>query len=216
MEYEAAIDAYVHDLSRDTSNPEIMWKLARVYVCMGEVTESKDATTFYRKAESTARRCVELDSSSSEGHTWLAGALGYLALESGVGDQVNLSRELNAELEKALRFNPRNDAAYSIKGSFHRALGNISWFQRQIASIFVGSVPQGGYEEAEKALRLAIALAPDIMRHQYELGVLYLDMGREDEAKSVLEHAATLPVKVAIDSARVKKIEILLRDLQNQ
>ena len=144
------------------------------------------------------------------GHAWLAGALGYLALEAGIKQQVILTRELKFEVDRALALNPNDDAAYSIKGSMYRALGNVGWLQRQLARIFFGGVPKGGYEEAEAALKKAISLAPEIMRHQYELAVLYLDWGRRAEAKSVLEYAATLPVRVAIDRERLAKIKQLL------
>jgi Flp pilus assembly protein TadD len=92
----------------------------------------------------------------------------------------------------------------------------VSWLQRQLAALFVGKVPRGGYEEAEAALQKAIALAPDVMRHQYELGILYIDMGRKDEARRILEHAATLPVRVSIDRPRLKKIQELLATLSEE
>ena len=92
-------------------------------------------------------------------------------------------------------------------------MGNVSWLQRQLAAIFIGRIPQGGYEEAEEALKKAIALAPDVMRHHYELGILYIDMDRKEEARRILEYAATLPVKVAIDRPRLKKIRELLLGL---
>ncbi|HTY58254.1 MAG TPA: tetratricopeptide repeat protein, partial [Bacteroidota bacterium] len=99
---------------------------------------------------------------------------------------------------------------WSILGSFYRALGNVGWLERALASLFVGTVPRGGYEEAEAALRKAIAIAPGIMRHHYELGILYIDMGRKDEARRALEFAATLPVRTAIDRPRLEKIRELL------
>ncbi|MEK7251027.1 MAG: hypothetical protein AAB209_11470, partial [Bacteroidota bacterium] len=71
------------------------------------------------------------------------------------------------------------------------------------------------FEEGEAALKKAIALAPDVMRHHYELAVLYLDWDRKDDAKEVLEVAATLPVRVAIDRPRLARIKELLASLNN-
>jgi hypothetical protein len=51
------------------------------------------------------------------------------------------------------------------------------------------------------------------MRHQYELGILYIDMGREEEARQALEAAGRLPVKTAIDRPRLEKIHELLSRL---
>ena len=147
---------------------------------------------------------------------WRAAAHGYIALDAGKSDQVKLSHELLREVKTALVLNPDDDAAYSIRGSFYRALGNVTWFQRQLAAIFVGRIPKGGYEEAEAALKKAIAIAPDVMRHQYELGILYLDMDRQEEAQQVLLRAATLPIKVAIDRPRLAKIHELLSALSQE
>ncbi len=214
IEYPAAVTFYKSALESMPDNPEILWRLARVYVCMGEVEEGPQAGEFLRKAELYGRRCLENDSTSAKAHTWLAGALGYLALNADAGEQVKLSHELLQHVERAIALDPQNDAAYSIKGSFYRALGNVGWLERRLATLFVGRIPDGGYEEAETALLQAIALAPDVMRHHYELGVLYIDWDRNEEALLALRKAMTLPVRVAIDRPRLEKIHTLLSELE--
>lgn len=216
MEYPAAIELYASALDQHPDDPDLLWRLARAYVCKGEVLEGEERLAECKQAETYARQCIVADSMKAEGHSWLAAALGYIALDAGKSEQVKLSHELLREVEQAIQLNSNDDAAYSIKGSFYRALGNVSWFQRQLAAIFVGKVPKGGFEEAEVALKKAIALAPTVMRHEYELGILYMDMDRKEEAKRVLEHAATLPIKVAIDRPRLKKIQELLITLSGE
>ncbi|MFN0157348.1 MAG: tetratricopeptide repeat protein [Bacteroidota bacterium] len=214
IEYSAAISFYETALTSMPDNPEILWRLARVYVCLGEVEEGPQGVEFLRKAEMYGRRCLQGDSTNAVAHTWLAGALGYLALNANAGEQVRLSHELLEHVDRALALDPKNDAAYSIKGSFYRALGNVGWLERRLATLFVGSIPDGGYEEAEAALLHAITLAPDVMRHRYELGVLYIDWGRKEEALQALRKAATLPVRVAIDRPRLEKIHALLSEIE--
>jgi tetratricopeptide (TPR) repeat protein len=177
---------------------------------MAEVAEGETRDSLLSKAEEYARRCILADSTRGEGHTWLAGALGYIALESPTERKLAVSHELQHEAERAVELNPRDDAAWSILGSFYRAVGNVGWLERALASLFVGSVPRGGYSEAESALKKAIAIAPGIMRHHYELGILYIDMGRKEEARRALETGAALPVRTAIDRPRLQKIRDLL------
>ena len=118
------------------------WRLARVYVCIAEVEEDgQRRVTALRNAETHARECLQGDSQRWEGHTWLAAALGYLALEVGMQEQISLSHELLAESDRALALNPKDDIALSIRGSFFRALGKVGWFKKQLASIFVGRFP---------------------------------------------------------------------------
>lgn len=215
IDYPSAIAAYEQELQSHPNDAELLWRLARVFVCEGEVKENGEGDAFFRAAESFARRCIAIDPDKPEGHTWLAATLGYLALNAGMKEQVRLTNELHSEIDKALSLNPNDAAAYSIRGSFYRALGNVSWVERQLASMFLGSLPEGGFEEGEAALKKAISLAPDVMRHHYELGALYLDWDKKDDARRVLEFAATLPVRVAIDRPRLEKIRELLALLQS-
>ncbi len=215
IDYPSAVAAYEDVLRVQQSNPDILWRLARAYVCMGEVADPHRREQLFRTAESYARRCIAADSTCSEGHTWLAGALGYLAYYGGNGEQIRLSHEVLREARRAIDLNGNNDAAYSIKGSLYRALGNVGWLEKELAAILYGRIPPGSFEEAEAALKRAIELAPDVMRHHYELGVVYLDWGKKDEARRVLRHAATLPVRVAIDRPRREKIKELLAQIED-
>ena len=58
-----------------------------------------------------------------------------------------------------------------------------------------------------------MAIAPDVMRHPYELGILYLDMDRKSEACRLFERAVQLPIRVAIDVPRLVKIRAYLAGL---
>jgi tetratricopeptide (TPR) repeat protein len=214
IDYPSSISAYESVLSQRGENPETLWRLARVYVCAGEVADERHRGEFFKTAESYARRCIHADSLSVEGHTWLAAALGYITLFESLDGQIALSHELLHVVDRAITLNPKNDIAYSIRGSFYRALGNVSWVKKQIAAVFLGSVPAGGFEESEAALMQAITLAPNVMRHQYELAILYIDWNRREEARKILDHASTLPIQTAIDRPRLANIRRLLEELR--
>lgn len=213
MQYMASIEHYAAAVATQGEGADLCWRIARSLVCTGEVQEGEARMESLREAERYARRAVVLDSLCPDAHVWLAGALGYLALEESVPSQVPLAQELHREASTALALRPNDDAALSILGSFYRALGNLGWLKRSIAGILYGRVPEGGYTEAESLLVRAEQAAPDIMRHPYELGVLYVDMGRKNEAVVALQRAARLPVRVAIDRPRREAALRLLRQL---
>lgn len=216
MDYPAAVRAYEKALEGNPGDARVLWRVARVYVCLAETVSEPGRSRWMRQAEEFARRSIAADSTQPEGHTWRAAALGYLALSSGMSEQVRLAWEILAETEKAIALNPRDDAAYSIRGSLYRALGGAGWLRRQVARLFVGPLPPGGYEEGEAAFQRAILIASDVKRHHYELGVLYLDWGRLEEARQALERARDLPVLVAIDRPRQQKIGELLDQIRNR
>lgn len=214
MDYPTAVAGYEALLRASPEDAKILWRLARTYICLAEgEDDERPPRSICETAREFALRSIGADSTLAEGHTWLAASLGYIALYEGVRRQAEITKEILEETELALRLNPRDDAALSIRGSLFRALGNVGWMKRQVASLLFGGVPPGGFEEAEEALRKAIAIAPDVMRHSYELGVLYLDWGKEEDARRVLEQAASMPVRVAIDRPRREKIKLLLAQL---
>ena len=214
VQYEEARSHYEALLERSPRHPDILWRMARLYVSMGDILPREEREPVYRTAEQYARRAIVADSLRSEGHTWLAAALGNLAMVVSTEKKVQLVREIEQELQTAVHLNPRDDVAYSILGSFYRALGNVSWIERALANIFLGGIPSGGYEESEQAIRRAIEIAPNVLRHQFELALLYLDWGKEEEAKAALERAATLPVLVASDRPTHERISELLATLE--
>lgn len=210
IRYDDAAAAYEAALRAVPDTPELLWRLARVHISMGEVVEGDAREEHFRAAERYARACVRRDSLNPRGHTWLAAALGNIASFEGSRTKVRLAREIRTELDAALALDPDDDVALSVLGSFHRALGNVSWLERQLAAIFLGSLPEGGFEDAEKTLGRAVALAPNVIRHHFELALLHLDRDRPELARPVLEHCLTLPVLVASDRPTLARIRTIL------
>lgn len=54
------------------------------------------------------------------------------------------------------------------------------------------------------------------MRHWYELGVLYIDWGKPEEARRALREAVGKDVRTAIDRPRKEKAQKLLRELEEK
>jgi tetratricopeptide (TPR) repeat protein len=211
---EARYDSLLRAMPDDSA--AILWRLARVHVCMGEVEEGKQSEHHYRLAERHAHRAVQLDSMSADARTWYAAALGSVALHAGAKTKVQLAHEIRHEVDRAIALNPENDIAYAILGSFHRALAGLSWIERQLAAIFVGKLPEGDYEEGERALKKAIAINPRAARHHYELGLLYLDWDKPELARRMLSQVPILPVAVARDIQNKADAERRLEKLAAQ
>jgi len=63
-----------------------------------------------------------------------------------------------------------------------------------LIALMLGSLLMGAqrHEEAERNLRVAVQLAPQSVRANYQLGLLLARMGRKEEADRQLAHAKTL------------------------
>jgi tetratricopeptide (TPR) repeat protein len=207
MNYTLAETMYVSALVESADSASVLWRLARVYVCMGDVLPRDQQLEFYLKADTFAIRCISANAGISEGHTWRAAALGNIAMFEGAKAKVRLCDSIKNHLDCAISLNPRDDIAYSILGSFYKALGNASWIEKRLAALFLGGLPDGGYDESECALQRAIILAPDVIRHHFELGDLYLRQDREAEALREFRQVVTLPVLLASDRGRQTSAE---------
>jgi tetratricopeptide (TPR) repeat protein len=200
--YPVALAVYDSALTRSGDSAGVLWRLARVYVCLADVAPEERRLNLYRQAESYAVRSISADSTKSEGHSWRAAALGNVAMFEGSKTKVMLCTVIKQELDRAIEINPRDDIAFSILGSFYMTLGNVSWFERQMANLFLGDLPEGGYDESERALRQAIALAPQVIRHHFELGTLYQELDRHEEALAEFRQVLSLPLLLASDESR--------------
>ncbi len=213
QEYHSAISSYEDHLRSNPENAEALWRISRAYISIGDVAKREEREPYYRKAETYATRAVRSDSVNSDAHTWRAVSLGYIAIYEGSRTKVQLCNEIKHELDVAIQLNPKNDVAYSIYGTFYRALGNVSWFERSLANLLLGGLPDGGFLEAEQALKKAIELAPSIIRHRFELGMVYIEMERKSDAKKVFEEAVKLPVVLASDEQRIERMKRRLTEL---
>lgn len=198
-EYASAIAAYETHLQNTPDSAEVFWRLARVQICLGDIAEDAESEEHYRAGERLARTAVRVDSTNSNAHTWLAVAVGSIAVFEGSKSKIRMANEIKYHLDRAITLNPNDDVAYSVLGSFYAALGNISWLERQLAKVFLGRIPDGGYEEAETAFKRAIAIAPTVVRHHYALGLLYKTLERDPEAAAEFERVSSLPVTLARD-----------------
>lgn len=203
MRYRDAIAWY----NLDSSKAEAQWKIAKANICYGDVALATEKEQYFRAAEKAAKKCIALEPSNNNGYTWRAAALGNIAMYEGSTARVKLCNSIKADVLKAIQLNPNDDIAYSILGSLYREIGNISWLEKKLAMTFIGKIPDGGYVESEQSFNKAITINAQLMRHWYELGLLYTYWGKDEQAKAAFQRAKTCPVLIASDKNKLIDIE---------
>ena len=219
MNYPKADSIYTSELRKNPGNAELYWKLARLQVGMGESISSENANAglqHYHKAAEYARTSISLDSTNAKGHTWLAASIGIMADRIGTKEKLNRANEIKRELDTALRLNPNDETALSLLGSYYREAANVGWFKRVVANTFIGEVPKGNYELAEKAFRKAIALDPQIVRNYHELALICIEKGNREEAVGLMKSAIDKPILFASDRRRIEKMRALLKEYSKE
>ena len=219
IDYELADSLYLQALALDSTNAELHWRLSRLYVCIGDGInpEYKDQRApFYDAAIRYAKKSIELNDKNAKGYTWLAAALGVSADISSSKERIKKANEIKDALDNALALNPNEDIAYSILGSFYHAISNIGWLERFFANTFLGSVPDGSFEQSEAAYQKAISIDSTIIRHYYEFALLYMDWDKPEKALALLKTARDLPVKMKNDRRRKREIKEMIAELEKK
>jgi tetratricopeptide (TPR) repeat protein len=195
-----ALEEYLKAAKAEPENYEALWKTARAYYDVADVMTPADSKAaneqrkIYSEAMSYARQAIQVDPKGTWGHFFLSAAWGRFVLTQGKKEQVNASKQIKVEIDKAIEADPNNDLAYHALALWNRRMAEIGGAQRFFGGILFGSIPKGSFEEAEKNLKKAIELNRNYTNHRLELGRTYLDMKKPDLAKQEFEKALELPV----------------------
>lgn len=142
---------------------------------------------------SYARKAVRANPNDTWGYFFRSAAQGKYVLTQGKKEQINASKTIKADIEKAIELDPNNDLAYHALGIWHRTMAEIGGAKRLLGGMIYGSIPKGTNEESERSLQKAITLRPDYTNHHLELGRTYLAMKKYDLAKQEFQKALELP-----------------------
>jgi tetratricopeptide (TPR) repeat protein len=200
-----ALEHFQEALKLEPANYEALWKASRAMVDMADVIPAtdKDAKTrqqkLYTDATALARKAAAANPNDTWGHFQLAAANGKRLLMLGTKEQINASKEVKAEIDKAIELDPTNHLAYHALGRWHRRISEISGAKRFFGNIIYGSIPKGSYEDSEKNLRKAVELHPEFVNHYLELGLTLLARKKTDEAAQCFQKAIDLPKTTSKD-----------------
>jgi len=189
-----ALKFYLAAKKLEPKNVEVLLRIARQYRHLAQDTAAKkDKLELGRIALGYAQLAASIAPDDPEAHLSIAITYGKMLPFMGSKEQVETSPCIKSEVDKTLQLDPRNDLAWHILGRWHRTLAEISGLKRALAGTLYGSLPKGSKEEAEQALKKAIALNPNRLMHYIELGRIYALMGRKNDARRFINKGMSMP-----------------------
>lgn len=197
--YPEARADFERELHRDPRSYPASWHLALVLTAMAKATRDpkQDSTrdALFADAEKYARRAIALDPSLADGHFALADALGEAALRGPLRQRVQSADEVRAEALRATELDPRHDGAWHILGRWNAEVMRLSPIDRLIARKFLGGAAfaTASWDEAERDLRRAVAIAPDRIVHHFDLAQILAWRHEWAGARVELDRVETLP-----------------------
>jgi tetratricopeptide (TPR) repeat protein len=201
----AALEHYQAALKLEPANYAALWKASRAMVDIADVIPATDKDInakqmkMYTEATALARKAVDANPNDTWGHFQLAAANGKRLLLLGKKEQIEASKAVKAEIDKAIELDPTNHLAYHALGRWNRRMDEIGGAKRFFGSLIYGSIPKGSFADSEKWLRKAIELHPEYVNHYLELGRTLVALKRYGEAAAAFQKAIDLPKTTSKD-----------------
>jgi tetratricopeptide (TPR) repeat protein len=208
--YEAALAEAPNDY-------EALYKASWAAVDAGLLASDPTAArALYTKAESYARRAIQLNPQGADGHFAVANALGRTALSLGKRDRVKYATEIREHAMEALRLNPRHEGALHVMGSWNAEIMRLSGVSRFMAKNFLGGriFDTANWDDAQRYLEQSVEVAPTRLVHRIDLAEVYLDRSNRAKAREQLEYIVRAPTLEANDVRYKRQAEELLARLR--
>jgi tetratricopeptide (TPR) repeat protein len=218
---QKALDTYLKADKLYPNNWEILWRISRAYVDIGEhmpekTDEQQDAQlVMYQKAFDYADKSVKLAPDKSVTYVRRAIANGRIALFKGVFSVAGVVNSVKEDCEKAIKLNSgenyvialghyilaRTHAKISEKWAPARAVLGLGWADNEIA-----------ITEFNKAINLF----PNFRMFYLDLAKSYIREDEYQKARDVLKKTIESPKKDEDDDQRVTEAKKLIEENKNE
>ena len=206
LQAKEALEDYLPANKLEPDNVRLLVRIARQYRhLMSDTSSKKEKLRLGNISLEFADRAATLAPKNAEAQLSPAISYGKMLPYMGSKDQVDASPRIKAAVDRTLQLDPTNDTAWHILGRWHRVLANIGAVKRVLAKALYGDLPVTTNEAAEKCLLKAIAINPDRLIHYIELGRIYAQMGRKEEARKFIHKGLAMPNKEK-DDPEMKEI----------
>ena len=205
---EAAKAKYLIALKEQPGNADILWRISRTEVDIGEHLAKDAQEQRFQEALLYADSSIAVDPSNQYGHLRRAIALGRIALFKGVFKSVSLVKQIKNSLDECLKIDPDEPTAHYVLARTHaklcekpkiaRKILGLGWADRQIA---------------DTEYRKAIELDSSFIMYRLDYAKLLLEMGKCDRARIQLMKIEELPIIDEDDPDFKIEAEELLKNL---
>jgi len=213
-EFDAAMTKLQKAEKIDKDNPEFLWRMARNYFQFADQNpedlelQKKNLYPGFKYAE----RCLKSAPKVAGGHQYYAILIGRIGELEGTKQKITNSFKVKEHTMIAIGLEPENDSNYHVMGRWHFVLADLNWFERNIAELIYGDVPEASFNESVKFFSKAHELKPDEIRHLLWLGKAYLKLDKDSLAENSLKNAVKITPDSDSDIGMVKEAKELLKD----
>jgi tetratricopeptide (TPR) repeat protein len=182
-----ALKFYLPAEKLEPNNVHLLVRISREYRhLMSDATNPEQKLGLGSTAADYAKRAASLAPNDPEAQLAVAISYGKLEPLEGNREKFEASRIIKNAADKAIKLDPSSDLGWHVLGRWHMALAEVSAFERAMAQLAYGKLPESSYEDAARCFEKAIELNPSRLMHYIELGRVYAHMGRIEDARNFI------------------------------
>ena len=206
--FEIAFELSLELYKKNKNDSEILWRLARAYFDLSDQTsDEKLQKEYIDKGLPFAKKALDIAPNSAKSNHWYAVMFGRQGQLEGTKQKILNSYDMKKYCLKAIELDPNYDGSLHVMGRWHYNIADLSWIERNMASLVYATPPIGSFEEAIDYFKRAVKANPKDIRHYLWLGKSYYAISDYIKAKDVLSQSLTLEINT--DSDRLIKDEIV-------
>lgn len=218
---QKALDTYLKADKISPNNWDVLWRISRAYVDLGEKMPEKtdvqkdEQEKIYNKALEYADKSVKLGSDQAITYVRRAIANGRIALFEGVFSAIGTVNDVKEDCEKAIQLS--NGGNY-VQALAHYVLGrgHLKVCEKGYLIRLPLGLGWGDTEEAVRLLETAVKLKPNFRMFLFELAKAYIEEDEYDKAKDTLKKVEKAPFVDEDDDKVLTDAKKLYEEIKNE
>ncbi len=219
--HQKALETYLKADSLFPGNWELMWKISRAYVDLGEkmpeeTSEEEEAKkAMFEKAVAYADSSVKLAPDQAEAYVRRAIANGKLALFEGVFSAIGRVNDVRDDCEKAIELgnggNYTQALAHYVLGRAHYKVCEKPYLLRLPLGLGWGDM-----DESISHLEIAVKLRPNFRMFYLALAKSYMEEDEYEKAKEALIALEKAPFVDEDDDKVLAEAKVLMKEVKEE
>ncbi|XP_029414251.1 regulator of microtubule dynamics protein 2 isoform X2 [Nannospalax galili] len=195
---------------------EFMWRLARAYGDMYELSTNKQEKKYYANVGKTlGERAITKAPLNGHCHLWYAVLCGHVSEFEGLQNKINCGHLFKEHLDIAIQLLPEEPFLYYLKGRYCYTVSKLSWIEKKMAATLFGEIPSSTVHEALHNFLKTEELQPGYSMSNYMyMAKCYVDLEEPPEAWKFCNLALLLPPVTKEDKDAHKEVKKIISSLK--
>ncbi len=198
--YDAVLSLLANEAHTAADQPEVLWRLARAERFVSTTLKDKvRKRQLLQDGYTHAKRCIELDPMSANGHKWCSITLSKMGEFDALSDRVKNAFLIRDYIVRAIELDPTEPYNHHILGEWCYAITDAlgSWATRAAVSAFFAEPPKSSFDEALAHFIKAEQCKPGFWnQNQLRMAHCYEKLGDRANCKKWATSAAAIAVPV--------------------